>query len=83
MPLHAVRSLPKFWTFCGFACTRMKRFHQFVLVISFLLVCWLAMMTVHEFGHVLAAWGTGGTVTRVVLHPFAISRTDVSPILSH
>jgi hypothetical protein len=28
---------------------------------------------------VLAAWATGGTVRRVVLHPLDISRTDVSP----
>jgi hypothetical protein len=37
------------------------------------------MQAVHELGHVLAAWLTGGTVQRVVLHPFTISRTDVSP----
>ena len=36
-------------------------------------------MATHELGHVLVAWGTGGTVTRVVLHPLAISRTDVEP----
>lgn len=36
-------------------------------------------MATHELGHVLVAWGTGGTVTRVVLHPLAISRTDVVP----
>lgn len=37
------------------------------------------MMIVHEFGHVVGAWMTGGTVTRVVLSPLKISRTDVSP----
>lgn len=37
------------------------------------------MMAVHEFGHVLHAWASGGVVTRVVLHPLAISRTDVQP----
>ncbi len=37
------------------------------------------MQIVHEAGHVLAAWLTRGTVTAVVLHPLAISRTDVSP----
>ncbi len=36
------------------------------------------MMIVHECGHVLAAWATGGRVTRVVLHPLAFSRTDLS-----
>ncbi len=37
------------------------------------------MQAVHELGHVVAALGTGGKVTRVVLHPLAISRTDVEP----
>lgn len=37
------------------------------------------MMAVHELGHVVAAWVTGGTVTEVVLHPLAISRTEVRP----
>ena len=40
---------------------------------------WLAMMAVHELGHVLHAKLSGGTVERVVLNPFEISRTDVSP----
>jgi hypothetical protein len=43
------------------------------------LVSWFAMQTIHELGHVLAAWLTGGEVQRVVLHPLQISRTDVSP----
>src|SRR5690606_29141585 len=30
-------------------------------------------------GHVLAAWSSGGRVAKVVLHPLAISRTDVAP----
>jgi len=46
---------------------------------AMLCAAWLGMQAVHELGHVLAAWLTGGTVQRVVLHPFAISRTDVSP----
>lgn len=37
------------------------------------------MMAVHELGHVLHAWFSGGEVQRVVLHPLSISRTDVSP----
>src|SRR5947209_3664633 len=36
------------------------------------------MQAVHESGHVLGAWFTGGRVSRVVLHPLAISRTDLS-----
>ena len=34
-------------------------------------------MAVHELGHVAGAWMTGARVTMVVLHPLAISRTDV------
>lgn len=40
---------------------------------------WLGMMFVHEFGHVLHAWLSGGQIERVVLHPLRFSRTDVSP----
>ncbi len=47
------------------------------LILSTLLGSWLGMQAVHEFGHVLGAWGTGGRVVRVVLHPLTISRTDV------
>ena len=35
------------------------------------------MQVVHESGHVLAGWLTGGDVQRVVLHPLTISRTDM------
>lgn len=40
---------------------------------------WYAMMIVHEFGHVVGAWATGGRVERVVLEFLAFSRTDVAP----
>jgi len=40
---------------------------------------WLAMQAVHELGHVLGAWATGGRVYRVVLHPLTISQTNVAP----
>lgn len=56
-----------------------KPAHRWLLIATFLPFCWLAMMAVHEFGHVVAAWSSGGTVTHVVLHPLAISRTDVEP----
>lgn len=39
---------------------------------------WLTMMTVHECGHVVNAWLSDGHVERVVLHPLAFSRTDLS-----
>jgi hypothetical protein len=42
-------------------------------------VAWLAMMAVHEAGHVLHAWATGGRVVRVELPLLGFSRTDVSP----
>jgi len=56
-----------------------QRLHQCLLIATFLPLCWLGMQVVHEVGHVAAAWATGGTVQRVVLHPLAISRTDVRP----
>lgn len=37
------------------------------------------MLAVHELGHVVGAVVTGGRIERVVLHPFTISRTDVTP----
>ncbi len=57
----------------------MKRTNQVVLIASFIPFCWLAFMAVHELGHVIAGWATGGTVTKVVLHPLTFSRTDVNP----
>ena len=56
----------------------MKRFHQILLIGSFLPLCWLLMMAVHELGHVVGIVSTGGTVEKVVLHPLAISRTDAA-----
>ena len=57
----------------------MERFHQLLFVVSILALSWLVMLAVHELGHVMGAIVTGGLVDRVVLHPLAISRTDVSP----
>lgn len=56
----------------------MKRFHQALLIGTFLPLCWLGMMAVHELGHVAGALATGATIDRVVLHPLTFSRTDVS-----
>lgn len=42
-------------------------------------ICWLGMQASHELGHITAAVTTGGSVTNVVVHPLAVSRTDVSP----
>ena len=57
----------------------MRRADQFVLIGSAVPLAWLAMMAVHEAGHVLGALLTGGTVKVVVLHPLTISCT----VLSH
>jgi hypothetical protein len=56
----------------------MRHAHQVVLIGSTLLASWLGMQLVHESGHILAAWLTGAKVTRVVLSPTTISRTDVA-----
>ncbi len=53
----------------------MQRLAQWVLISSFLAFSWLGFMAVHEFGHVLAAWLTGGSIERVTLHPLQISWT--------
>src|SRR5947208_8539728 len=55
-----------------------RRLHQGVLIVSTVLGSWLGMQAVHESGHVLGAWLTGGRVARVVLHPLTISRTDLA-----
>lgn len=56
----------------------MARVHQCILIGSCLLGSWLGMQAVHEAGHVLGAWLTGGRVERVVLSPLTISRTDLA-----
>ena len=58
---------------------RSPRIRQIVFVASILWLSWLLMMLVHEGGHVVGALGTGSVVRRVVWHPAALSRTDVSP----
>ena len=56
-----------------------RRGDQCLLIATLLPLCWLSMMAVHEGGHLLCALITKGQVTSVVLHPLAISRTDVMP----
>ena len=55
------------------------RVPQALLILFAIGLSWLAMMAIHEFGHVLHSLVSGGRVEQVVLHPLAISRTDVSP----
>jgi hypothetical protein len=57
----------------------MNRKPAVLIAVSMLPICWLGMMLVHELGHVVGAWMTGGVVEQVVWHPLVISRTDVSP----
>lgn len=56
----------------------MHRLHQAILILSAVLGSWLGMQAIHETGHVLGTWLTGGQVARVVLHPLTISRTDLA-----
>ncbi|HEV3142599.1 MAG TPA: hypothetical protein VGZ47_01815 [Gemmataceae bacterium] len=56
----------------------MSRLHQAILIGSTVVASWLGMQAVHESGHVLGAWITGGRIARVVLNPLTISRTDVA-----
>jgi hypothetical protein len=56
-----------------------NRRYQFQLIAATCAFSWLVMQAVHEFGHVIHAWLSGGHVERVVLHPLEISRTDVFP----
>jgi hypothetical protein len=56
----------------------MSRFHQWALILATLGVSWLGMQAVHEFGHVLGAWLSGGKIAKVVLHPATISYTRLA-----
>jgi len=56
----------------------MQRTLQLLLIVSFIAFSWLAFMVVHELGHAVSAWLSGGSVSLVVLHPFQISWTTFS-----
>jgi hypothetical protein len=56
----------------------MNRLVQGILIVSVIVGSWLGMQAVHELGHVLGAWLTGGRVAKVVLYPLTISRTDLA-----
>jgi hypothetical protein len=53
------------------------RAFQFLLIVSTLGLSWLGMMIVHEFGHALFAWLSGGIIAKVVLGPLEFSRTEL------
>ena len=52
------------------------RFFQILLIGSSLALSWLGMMAVHELGHVVHLWVSGGTVEYVLLHPAQLSYTQ-------
>jgi hypothetical protein len=56
-----------------------KRWKKAVLGLIVAVWSWLMMQAVHECGHALAAVLSGGRIAKVVLHPLAISRTDIEP----
>ncbi len=56
-----------------------RRLRQILLILGTFAVSWLMMMAVHELGHVIHAWISGGQVVYVELRPWTISRTDVWP----
>lgn len=49
-----------------------------LFLVAGLYPCWLAMMTVHEAGHVLHAWLSGGTVSAVQVPLVGFSMTEFS-----
>jgi hypothetical protein len=57
----------------------MNRLYQVLLIVSSIGFSWMAMMILHEVGHVFHALLSGGVVVQVVLCPWEFSRTDVSP----
>jgi hypothetical protein len=54
------------------------RAFQTLLIISTIAFSWLAMIGLHETGHVLHAVASGGRVARVVLEPTVHARTELA-----
>ena len=54
---------------------------RLLVLAPFLYACWLGMMAVHEAGHVLHAWMSGGTVSavRVPLLGFSVTEFSTNP----
>ncbi len=52
-----------------------NRFWQILLILSALAFSWLAMMVVHEAGHMLHLLTTGGSIEQLTLHPLKLSHT--------
>lgn len=56
----------------------MRRWRKNTLIVATLAGAWLGMQQVHELGHCVGAWLTGGRVERVVLPFVGFSRTDLA-----
>ena len=56
----------------------MPRVFNIALLVVGIYAAWLAMMALHEAGHVLHAWLSGGTVENVELPLLGFSRTDLA-----
>jgi hypothetical protein len=59
------------------------RVWQILLIVSMLAGSWQGMLAVHELGHVINAWLSGGTVTKVDLPLIGFSQTHVLPNPHH
>lgn len=57
----------------------MLRLRALLFVVLSIASAWLGMTALHEFGHVLNAWLSGGRVTAVELPPRGLGHTLVSP----
>jgi hypothetical protein len=55
----------------------MRPILKFSLMIAGLYCAWIGMMAVHEFGHVVHAWVSGGSVSKVIVPVLGFSRTDL------
>ena len=52
---------------------------RIIALLLALYLTWLGMLLVHEFGHVLHAWLSGGAVTRMSVPLLGFSQTFVDP----
>lgn len=57
----------------------MRQLRRILLILGTLGLSWYGMMLVHELGHCVGAWLTGGTVQRVIFHPLRFTETVVDP----
>jgi hypothetical protein len=49
------------------------------IIVAVIYGSWLGMLAVHEFGHVIHAWLSGGRVERIIFPPLGFSQTIVWP----